>query len=208
MMLAGAAGRVAQAAPLSRPKFYWGVGIENCWMAQVDPAKDGNRRLLDVFLQMQHYDKVEAGPGPGRRVGCNCIRYSVPWYKAEPKPGVYDWSWIDKPVDYLVHKLKIIPIMDLIHYGTPAWMADGVIDPRFRRGHRPLCRRHGKPFQGPGQPLLAAQRAGADVPVLRTGGALAALPEERSKLGEDRRAGGQGDGAGDGGHPAGDCRMR
>ena len=44
-------------APLPRPKFYWGVGIENCWIAQTDPVKDGKRRLLDVFLQMGHYEK-------------------------------------------------------------------------------------------------------------------------------------------------------
>ncbi len=117
--------------PLPRPKFYWGVGIENCWIAQTDPKKDGKRRLLDVFLQMQHYQKWKADLDLVKEVGFNAIRYSVPWYKAEPKPRVYDWSWIDKPVEYLVERLKIIPIMDLIHYGTPAWMADGVVDDRF-----------------------------------------------------------------------------
>ncbi|MFN8006121.1 MAG: beta-galactosidase [Terriglobia bacterium] len=104
--------------PLPNPNFYWGVGIENCWMAQTDPVRDGNRRLLDVFLQMQHYDQWKQDLELLPATGVNCLRYSVPWYKAEPKPGVYDWSWIDKPIEYLVHKLKIIPIMDLIHYGT------------------------------------------------------------------------------------------
>jgi beta-glucosidase len=118
-------------APLPRPPFYWGVGIENCWIAQTDPVKDGKRRLLDVFLQMQHYEKWKEDLELLKEVGFNCIRYSVPWYKAEPKPGVYDWSWIDKPVAYLVETLKVIPIMDLIHYGTPTWMRDGVIDERF-----------------------------------------------------------------------------
>jgi beta-glucosidase/6-phospho-beta-glucosidase/beta-galactosidase len=117
--------------PLPNPNFYWGIGIENCWMAQTDPARDGNRRLLDVFLQMQHYDKWKADLDLLPSTGVNCIRYSVPWYKAEPKPGVYDWSWIYKPVEYLVNTLKIIPIMDLIHYGTPVWMPDGVADERF-----------------------------------------------------------------------------
>lgn len=128
---AGTALGVKLSAPLPRPKFYWGVGIENCWIAQTDPKKDGNRRLLDVFLQMQHYQKWKADLDLAKEVGFNAIRYSVPWYKAEPKPGVYDWSWIDKPVEYLVEQLKIVPIMDLIHYGTPAWMADGVGDDRF-----------------------------------------------------------------------------
>jgi len=93
--------------PLPSPKFYWGIGIENCWMGQADPTKDGNRRLLDVFLQMQHYDKWKADLDLVHEVGFNTIRYSVPWYRAEPQPGVYDWSWIDKPVTYLVEKLKI-----------------------------------------------------------------------------------------------------
>jgi hypothetical protein len=100
-------------------------------MAQTDPARDGDRRLLDVFLQMQHYDKWKADLDLLPSTGVNCIRYSVPWYRAEPKPGVYDWSWIDKPVEYLVNTLKIIPIMDLMHYGTPVWMPAGVADERF-----------------------------------------------------------------------------
>jgi beta-glucosidase/6-phospho-beta-glucosidase/beta-galactosidase len=116
---------------LPAPNFYWGIGIENCWIAQTDPARDGNRRLLDVFLQMNHYEEWKQDLDLLPATGVNSIRYSVPWYKAEPKPGVYDWSWIDKPVQYLVEKLKIIPIMDLIHYGTPTWMPDGIIDERF-----------------------------------------------------------------------------
>jgi beta-glucosidase len=100
-------------------------------MAQTNPAKDGERRLLDVFLQMQHYAKWKQDLDLLSDVGVDAIRYSVPWYLAEPKPGVYDWSWIDQPIDYLVNKLKIVPIMDLMHYGTPKWMEDGVVDPRF-----------------------------------------------------------------------------
>jgi beta-glucosidase/6-phospho-beta-glucosidase/beta-galactosidase len=117
--------------PLPNPRFYWGIGIENCWMAQTSPAPYGNPRLLDVFLQMQHYDKWKKDLDLLPSTGVNCLRYSIPWYKAEPRPGVYDWSWIDKPVEYLVNKLRVIPIMDLIHYGTPVWMPNGVMDERF-----------------------------------------------------------------------------
>ncbi len=76
-------------APLASPPFYWGVGIENCWMAQTDPDCDGNRRLLDVFLQMQHYEKWKPDLDLAAEVGVNAIRYSVPWYKAEVReaPG-------------------------------------------------------------------------------------------------------------------------
>src|SRR5215469_14513267 len=64
---------------LGRPRFYWGVGIENCWMAQTNPSKDGNRRLLDVFLQMQHYERWKADLDLAKGIGFNAIRYSVPW---------------------------------------------------------------------------------------------------------------------------------
>ena len=81
------AGANRRTTPLPNPKFYWGIGIENCWMAQTDPTRDGNRRLLDVFLQMQHYDQWKEDLDLLPSTGVNCIRYSVPWYKAEPKPG-------------------------------------------------------------------------------------------------------------------------
>jgi hypothetical protein len=125
------AAPASHSTPLSAPGFHWGIGIENCWMAQTDPQRDGSRRLLDVFLQMDHYRRWKEDLDLLPATGVNCIRYSVPWYKAEPKPDVYDWSWIDGPVAYLVNQLKIIPIMDLIHYGTPTWMPDGVADERF-----------------------------------------------------------------------------
>ena len=72
----------------------------------------------------------------------------VPWYKAEPKPGVYDWTWIDKPVEYLVDQLKIVPIMDLIDYGTPTWMADGVTDARFPEAIARYARAMARHFKG------------------------------------------------------------
>jgi hypothetical protein len=65
-------------APLRSPWFYWGVGIENCWIAQTDPVLDGNRRLLDVFEQMQHVIKWKVDLDLVREVGFNTIRYSVP----------------------------------------------------------------------------------------------------------------------------------
>jgi hypothetical protein len=42
-------GEPPRSTPLATPDFYWGIGIENCWIAQTNPERDGNRRLLDVF---------------------------------------------------------------------------------------------------------------------------------------------------------------
>ncbi len=110
------------------PDFYWGVGIENCWMAEHNELNRIPRRLLDVFMQMQHYTQWREDLDRAAGLGVKAIRYSVPWYKSNPQPGVYDWEWISKPLDTLVNQLGIIPIIDLIHYGTPLWVENGVLN--------------------------------------------------------------------------------
>ncbi len=107
--------------------FYCGVGIENGWMAQTDrPGK----RLLDVYLQMQHYERWEDDLSLARDLGINAMRYSVPWYLSNPAPGQYDWDWIARPLDWLLEH-GIEPIVDLIHYGTPTWLENGILNRHF-----------------------------------------------------------------------------
>ena len=108
-------------------KLYCGVGIENGWMAQTDrPGK----RLLDVFLQMKHYDRWLEDLRLAKDLGINAIRYSVPWYISNPRAGRYDWDWIARPIEWLVRN-GVTPIIDLIHYGTPTWMEDGILNDAF-----------------------------------------------------------------------------
>lgn len=111
-------------------EFYAGVGIENTWMAQHDPAIRPGKRLLDVFLQMQHYEHWKEDLRLAADLGINAIRYSVPWYTANPAPGIYDWDWISRPLDWLTDH-DIVPIIDLIHYGTPLWMENGILNHAF-----------------------------------------------------------------------------
>jgi beta-glucosidase len=109
---------------------YLGVGIENCWMAQHDPRIRPGKRLLDVHLQMQHYERWKEDLQLAADLGINAIRYSVPWYRANPAPGRYDWSWIENPIGWLRER-GITPIIDLIHYGAPLWMEQECLDPSF-----------------------------------------------------------------------------
>ena len=46
----------------------------------------------------------------------------MPWYKVEPEKGEFDWSWTDEVIPYLVEELKIVPVIDLMHYGCPFWL--------------------------------------------------------------------------------------
>src|SRR5262249_55264541 len=64
-------------------------------------------------------------------LGVTTVRYAVPWHRVERTPGEYDWSWIDRPIELMVHRLGSLPILDLIHYGTPPWVPDGVGGERF-----------------------------------------------------------------------------
>lgn len=114
----------------ARPDFYWGVGIENTWMVQADPSRDGDRRPLDEYALTQHYERWQDDLALAADLGVTALRISLPWPRAEPEPGRYDFSWLEGPIE-LLSALGIVPIVDLIHYGTPAWMADGIGDPAF-----------------------------------------------------------------------------
>ncbi len=115
---------------MTRPPFYLGVGIENCWMAEHDEPNRPPHRLLDVFLQMQHYAVWRDDLQLAADLGINAVRYSVPWYRANPRPGEFDWGWIEGPIEELARR-GIVPIIDLVHYGTPLWMENSVLNAGF-----------------------------------------------------------------------------
>lgn len=130
------------------PTFYWGIGIENCWMAEHTEQNRPSKRLLDVYLLMQHYTMWREDLDKAAELGVKAIRYSVPWYRANPRPGVYDWSWISQPLDYMVHKLNIIPVIDLIHYGTPTWMENGVFNNDYAQRFADYTTAFARQFRG------------------------------------------------------------
>lgn len=113
-----------------RPEFYFGVGIENTWMVQAEPEKDGPRRVLDEYALTGHDDQWRDDLLLAASLGINCVRYSLPWPRVEVAPRVYEFGALKARLEYL-KSLGLIPILDLIHYGTPPWMQDGIADPRF-----------------------------------------------------------------------------
>ncbi len=130
------------------PPFYWGIGIENTWMGGDYTPGHPPKRLLDEFLQMQHYDHWKEDLDRAADLGVNTIRYSVPWYKANPNPGVYDWQWIDGLLDYLVNKLEVIPTIDLVHYGTPLWMDNAELNQAYPQRLAEFCAAFARRFKG------------------------------------------------------------
>lgn len=105
--------------PGPRPaEFLWASGIEDTFVPQTRPG----HRALDEYQLMGHYEHWREDLALGRELGLQAMRWGVPWYRVEPFPGEFDWSWTDQVIPYLVEDLKITPILDLMHYGCPFWL--------------------------------------------------------------------------------------
>lgn len=109
--------------------FRWAVGIENTFV----PHTRAGHRPLDEYELMDHYRLWKHDLDLAADLGVSTIRYGVPWYKVNPKPGVYDWSWSDAVLEYLVVDRGLTPIVDLLHYGTPLWMDNHFVNASYPR---------------------------------------------------------------------------
>lgn len=109
------------------PSFTWAVGIEDTFVPQAKPGM----RPLEEYELTQHYRFWRDDLAAAAKLGVQRVRWGVPWYKVETAPGQYDWSWVDEVLTYIVDELKLEPIVDLVHYGTPLWMERSFDDPEF-----------------------------------------------------------------------------
>jgi beta-glucosidase/6-phospho-beta-glucosidase/beta-galactosidase len=98
--------------------FLWAAGIEDTFVPQIRPG----HRALDEYDLIGHYKHWREDVDLCGQLGLKAIRWGVPWYKVEPEQGKFDWSWTDEVIPYLVEELKILPIVDLMHYGCPFWL--------------------------------------------------------------------------------------
>lgn len=98
--------------------FLWAAGIENTFVPQTRPG----HRSLDEYELMGHYEHWREDLALARDLGLSSLRWGVPWHRVEPESGRFDWSWTDEVISYLVEDLKLLPIIDLMHYGCPFWL--------------------------------------------------------------------------------------
>ncbi|HEX6900423.1 MAG TPA: family 1 glycosylhydrolase [Thermoanaerobaculia bacterium] len=99
-------------------EFVWATGIEDTFVPQIRPG----HRALDEYQLMGHYEHWREDLALARELGVQAIRWGIPWYRVQPFPGEFDWSWTDQVIPYMVEELKINPILDLMHYGCPFWL--------------------------------------------------------------------------------------
>jgi beta-glucosidase/6-phospho-beta-glucosidase/beta-galactosidase len=99
--------------------FAWAVGIEDTFVPHVR-ARSG--RALDEYELTQHDRFWRQDLQMIRDIGVRYIRYGIPWYRVNPAPGQFDWSWTDEVLPWMVEELGMVPILDLVHYGAPLWL--------------------------------------------------------------------------------------
>lgn len=107
--------------------FVWAGGIEDTFVPHALPGM----RPLEEYELTQHYEQWREDLDKAASLGITMLRWGVPWYRVEAQPGVFDWSWVDEVLDYMINKLHIQPIIDLVHYGTPLWMEGSFVDPTY-----------------------------------------------------------------------------
>jgi len=113
-------------APFTAP-FVWAVGIED---TNVGWPLSGSPAGLDEFALTRHYDHWREDLALAVSIGAKSIRYGFPWYRINPAPGQWDWSWTDKVVAE-ANRLELGLIVDLVHYGTPTWLTGSFTDPGY-----------------------------------------------------------------------------
>ncbi len=118
--------KTLQLGPLAED-FVWASGIENTFV----PQTRNSYRSLDEYELIGHYDHWREDLALGVALGLQAMRWGVPWYRVEPAPGEFDWSWTDEVIPYMVEELGITPILDLMHYGCPFWLKREFASPEY-----------------------------------------------------------------------------
>lgn len=96
---------------------HFGLGIEDTFVPQSRPGE----RAIDEYELTDHYRRYREDLGLAADAGASFLRWGVPWYRVNPEPGHWDWSWVDRVVDRFA-ELGLRPVIDLLHYGTPLWL--------------------------------------------------------------------------------------
>jgi beta-glucosidase/6-phospho-beta-glucosidase/beta-galactosidase len=107
--------------------FVWLTGIEDTFITAPHPQTG---RTLDEYELTGHYASWRSDLALAAELGVGAMRYGIPWHRVNPAPGVWDFSWADKPLERML-ELGIDPVVDLVHYGVPSWIEQAFLNPDY-----------------------------------------------------------------------------
>ena len=117
--------------------FAFATGIE-CSCPTIAGA-DGRTKRVDELEATFHYKHWKQDLALVRELGLYYLRYGPQYFRVHLGPARYDWEFTDAAFAE-IQRLKIVPIVDLCHFGVPDWIGN---------------------FQNPDWPELFSQYAGA-----------------------------------------------
>ncbi|MDB6122421.1 MAG: glycosyl hydrolase family protein [Pedosphaera sp.] len=124
--------------------FLWSAGIEDTFIT--DPWPETGR-ILDEYELTGHYHYWKQDINLLKELGVKVVRYGTPWYRISPAQGKWDWSWTDRSLEYLLES-GIDPVVDLVHYGVPAWIEGAFLNPDFPQHMAEYASRLAERFKG------------------------------------------------------------
>ena len=124
--------------------FLWCTGIEDTFITAPHP-KTG--RTLDEYELTGHYHYWREDIDRMSEIGVAAARYGIPWHRINPQPGVWEWEWADRPLEHMLAR-GIAPIVDLVHYGLPAWIDRAYLNPDYPRYVAEYATRVAERFKG------------------------------------------------------------
>lgn len=107
-------------------RLHFGVGIEDTFV----PQEGLGHRKLDEYELMQHYSHWREDLDLVAESGAEILRWGVPWYLVEPRPGEFEWGWLDE-VAGRMRELGLRCVVDLMHYGTPLWLENQFLNSEY-----------------------------------------------------------------------------
>ena len=118
----GLRGNTGKGLPDGAPsRFMFATGIECSYPTIRD--KNGKTIRRDQLEEACHYHHWKQDFQLVHDLGLRALRYGLPYHKIHRGPGRYDWSFADEVMREM-RRLKIEPILDLLHFGVPDWLGD------------------------------------------------------------------------------------
>ena len=104
-----------------RHHFLFATGIENSYPTIL--GRDGTTVRVDEMARTGHYERWREDFALVRELGLETLRYGPPYHLTHLGPDKYDWAFADQTLLEL-HRLGIVPIIDLCHFGVPDWLGN------------------------------------------------------------------------------------